>query len=276
MEFLQGIKSGFSAVSTAKAALATYVKIEGQKLGANDDVHQFMLGKARLTPRQPKYSQIWDPQVVFDFLIKWSPAKFLSLLQLSMKTVTMLLLISGQRPQILKFLTLDNMKKHRSKITFVISDNLKHSREKTPATQVTLLAYPGDKRICVVNYISAYLTRTENLRKSRSLFVTSTPPYEQATLSTMSRWVKSTLTLAGIDTTVFAPGSTRAASANAAQRAGVPLNTIMGKATWQSETTFNRWYKKPILESTEKQYQNAIQKPASSKPKSSKTKKSKK
>ena len=231
LEFLQGLQGGISAISTAKAALGTYVKIDGKRLGENEDVHQFMVGKARLMPRQPKYVQIWDPQIVFDFLLKWSPAKFLSLIQLAMKTATMILLVSGQRPQILKFLSIENMQKKKSQINFVIPQNLKHSRKNTPATQIKLLAYPGDKRICVVNYVNAYLARTEKIRKSQSLFITSTPPYEQATLSTMARWVKTVLKLAGIDTTIFAPGSTRAASANAAHQAGVPLNTIMEKSS---------------------------------------------
>ena len=176
-----------------------------------------------------------------------------------MKTVTMFMLLSGQRPQILKFLSLQNMEKKRNKFTFTVTQNLKHSREKTPATVVQLQAYPGDKRICIVNYLNAYLSRTEKLRNTQCLFITSTAPYEAATLATMSRWIKTTLELAGIDTTVFSPGSTRAASANAAQRAGVPIQTILSKAAWQNETTFNKWYKKPIVKVTQGQYQQAIQ-----------------
>ena len=248
-----------AALSTAKAALSAYVKIDGVKLGLHEDVHQFMTGKAKSLPRQPKYTTIWDPQVVFDFLMSWSPAKFLSLLQLSMKTVTMLLLISGQRPQILNFLTLDNMEQKRSSFRFTITQNLKHSRTKSPATVVNVVSYPGDKRICIVNYLKAYLARTEKLRQSRKLFITTTTPHEGATLSTMSRWVKTTLSLAGIDTTVFSPGSTRAAAANAADRAGVPLQTIMSKAAWKTPTTFNKWYKKPVVQDSEKAYQKAIQ-----------------
>ena len=245
-------------MSTAKAALATYVKVDGMKLGLHEDVQQFMTGKAKILPRIPKYQQIWDPQQVIDFLITWSPAKYLSLLHLSMKTVTMLLLVSGQRPQILNFLTLDNMEQKRTSFKFTIQQNLKHSRAKTPATVVSISAFPGDKRVCPVNYLKAYLSRTEKLRNSRKIFISTTTPHEAASLSTMTRWIKNILNLAGIDTTVFSTGSTRAAAANAADRAGVPLQTIMAKAAWQTPTTFNKWYKKPLTQSSDKTYQKAI------------------
>ena len=248
-------KVGFSSISTAKAALSSFIMINGKPLGQHTLTALLMRGIARQLPRTPKYQTIWDPEQVVQFLRTWAPARALNLLQLSIKTATLIMLVSGQRPQILSFLTLDNMVMKRSVITFTIVQNLKHSRANSPATTVQLRAHP-DKRVCVVNYIKQYLNRTEKLRKDRQLFITTTKPYNGATLNTMSRWIKIALQKSGIDVTVFTPGSTRAASANRAINRGVPLQTVLNKAAWQKKSTFTTWYKKPLTKQVS--YEKAI------------------
>ena len=245
----------YSTISTAKAALNSFIKIDKTSLGKHELTNLLMRGIARQIPRTPKYDTIWDPDVVLKFLKTWSPAKKLNLLQLSIKTTTLVLLVSGQRPQILAHLSLDNMTKNRDLIKFTVTDNLKHTRPTSHATTVELKAHP-DKRVCVVHYINHYLQRTTDVRQDRKLFITTTRPYKQATLNTLSRWVKIALQKSGIDTTVFSPGSTRAASTNAAVNRGVPLNTVLKKAAWKSKSTFTKWYKKPVQK--EKQFQTAI------------------
>ena len=56
------------------------------------------------------------------------------------------------------------------------------------------------------------------------------------------------LTVSGIDTLRFIPHSTRAASISAASNASVSLDDILHTAGWSSESTFAKFYKKPIVE----------------------------
>ena len=51
---------------------------------------------------------------------------------------------------------------------------------------------------------------------------------------------------AGIDVNKFKPHSTRAASTSQAAKRGVPLDIIMKSAGWKSETTFTKFYHKPV------------------------------
>ena len=51
---------------------------------------------------------------------------------------------------------------------------------------------------------------------------------------------------AGIDTTVFKPHSMRAAATSAAKAANVPLQEIMNTAGWRSDSTFVKFYDRPI------------------------------
>ena len=248
---------GFSGISTAKAALSSVITYHGKPLGQNYWVSQFMTGLARQLPRQPRYSEIWDPDVVLKFLKTWSPAKFLNLFQLSVKTILLILLVSGQRLQTITKLSLDNMTHRKRTFYFVITDNLKHSRGYSPATEVTCKNFPADARLCVENYLKAYLKRTEPIRTSRTLFVTTTKPHGAATQATLARWVRLGLQKAGINTHKYGPGSTRAAAANKALRQGVPIQSILKNASWASKTTFTTWYKKPV-EAKKPAFQEAV------------------
>ena len=248
---------GFSGISTAKAALSSFIDFNDKPLGEHPKVIRFMSGIARQLPRQPKYSEIWDPTTVVDYFKKWSPAKVLNLFQLSVKTTVLLLLVTGQRPQVLSYLSLDTMVQKKGSYTFYILQNLKHTRGNKPATEIVLQSFPADKRVCIVNYLSAYLKRTASLRSSRQLFITTTRPYGAASTQTLSRWVKCGLQKAGINVTKYSAGSTRAAASNAALRAGVPIQSIMAKATWTRESTFQKWYRKPLEQQT-KQFHTAV------------------
>ena len=53
--------------------------------------------------------------------------------------------------------------------------------------------------------------------------------------------------LANIDTSIFTPHSVRATSTSAAAKALVPLNTILRTAGRSSESTFTKYYKKPVV-----------------------------
>ena len=86
--------------------------------------------------------------------------------------------------------------------TFTVTSNLKHKRGYDPATVIQLKAFPVDLRLCIENYVKAYIARTKNLRQTK------------ASMSTISRWVKTVFQLAGVNTKTFGEGSTRAAVTN--------------------------------------------------------------
>ena len=248
LAFLDTFKKelSFSSISTAKAALSAFITLDGKPLGQNRYVNQYMTGLAKSLPRAPKYEEIWDPQIVLDFLRKWSPAKLLNLYQLTLKTAILILLVTAQRPQILGKLNLEQMRHAKRTFTFTVTSNLKHQRGYAPATVIQLKAFPADRRVCVENYVRAYIARTKDLRQVQDLFITTTKPHGKASMATISRWVKTGLQLAGINTKTFGPGSTRAAVANKAYDHGVPVETILKKACWARESTFTKWYKKEV------------------------------
>ena len=73
-------------------------------------------------------------------------------------------------------------------------------------------------------------------------------PHKPVTSATIARWVKTVLSLAGIDG-VFTAHLTRGASTSAAARARVALSDIVEVADWSRESTFIKFYHRPTQKS---------------------------
>lgn len=99
----------------------------------------------------------------------------------------------------------------------------------------------------VVKTLSHYLERTQSFRdQENKLFLTYQKPHHAVSASTISRWIKSILKRAGVDTSKFGAHSTRAASSSAAKQAGVPIMDILSTGGWSSERTFPSHYSVPF------------------------------
>ena len=112
-------------------------------------------------------------------------------------------------------------------LTFLVGDKLKQTRPGYHLHELEFPAYSPDKNLCPVFTVRKYLSRTKPLRgKVANLFISFVRPYKPVSKSTVSRWVKTTLGLAGVDLTRFKPHSIRAVSTPAASRISVPLGAI--------------------------------------------------
>ena len=104
-----------------------------------------------------------------------------------------------------------------------------------------------DKNLSPVFTVREYLSETKPLwGKVTNLFISFGRPYTPVSKSTVSRWVKTTLGLTGVDLTDFKPHSIRAASTSAASRMIVPLETILHTAGWSNQCTFAQYYQKEV------------------------------
>lgn len=156
-------------------------------------------------------------------------------------------LLSGHRHQTLYFLDLRNLRNSKASVKFSIGDVLKHSRAGKHQAELVFPGYPPDRRLCVRTVFMEYISRTESLREgTHRVFISYVKPHGPVSKDTISRWIKSVMTAAGIDMCIFNPHSTRSASTSAASRNNVPLKTILQTAGWSRESTFAKYYKKPL------------------------------
>ena len=102
-------------------------------------------------------------------------------------------------------------------------------------------------RLCVVELLTAYIERTASLRKStKQLLIFYVAPHGPASKDTISRWIRQTMKDAGINTSVFKPHSTWVAATSTAKAANVPIHEIMNTAGWRSDSTFAKFYDRPV------------------------------
>ena len=128
-----------------------------------------------------------------------------------------------------------------------VGNRLKQTRPGYHLHELEFPAYSPDKNLCPFLTVRGYLSQTKPLRgKVTNLFISIVRPYKPVSKSTVSRWVKTTLGLTGVDLTDFKPHSIRAASTSAASRMSVPLETILRTAEWSNQCTFAQHYQEEV------------------------------
>ena len=93
-----------------------------------------------------------------------------------------------------------------------IGEKLKQTRPGYHLHELEFPAYTPYHELCPVSVVQEYLARMKPLCGNiTSLFISFVKPYKQVAKNTISRWVKTTLGLAGVDLIRFKPHSNRAA-----------------------------------------------------------------
>ena len=105
--------------------------------------------------------------------------------------------------------------------------------------------------LCPCSGLKEYELRTQAFRpdaisEPNKLFLSVINPHKLVSSATLSHWVKDCLLETEIDSQVFKAHSTRAAATSAAVRAGVSIPEIIRLADWTNETTFKRFYYRPV------------------------------
>lgn len=212
-----------------------------------------MKGIYKGSPPVPRYHSTWDVQPVLNYLASKSPVDGLDLKMLTHKLIMLIALVSAQRGQSLHILDIGPgcMKELPDGYEFLLTAHIKQSRPGYKAPTVVLRAYPANPSLCVCTCLKEYLKRTKPLRGTETkLFVSFTKPYKRVSRETLSRWIRTVMTSAGVDTTIFKPHSTRAAATSKAKTASVPIQEILKTAGWSSSRCFDKFYDKPVESST--------------------------
>lgn len=249
--FTSGI--GYSAINTARSALSCVACTPmGKPIGQHPMVVRLLKGVFQERPALPRNLVTWDPSVVLDYLKTMDEAKDLPLKDLSLKLVTLIALTTGQRAQTIHMLNLTNRRIVNDTHYFSIGQKLKQTRPGSHLPEVKLIPYAKNVKLCVVTHLQVYESKTKNLRGGETgLLVSYMRPHKRIAKDTVSRWIKTMLTRAGVNMKIFTPHSTRAAAVSKAKRCAVPIGTILKTAGWSRSCTFARFYDKPVDETNQ-------------------------
>ena len=218
--------------------------IDGKSVGSLPVVSRFMKGIFELQPPKPKIPTTWPVDKVIVFLQDLSSVEQLSLPDLSLKLAMLLALTSAARVHELIALNLANAIQKRDCWTFILGQHVKNSRPNHPGRKLSFQAYVDDPRICVVKCLQQYVQCTTELRgKEQQLLISYKAPHMAICSQTLSRWLRSVLTKAGIPAE-YTGHSTRSASTSEAAKSGLPMELILAAADWSSATVFKKHYHK--------------------------------
>lgn len=244
MEFDRGLSHSSLNITRSAISLITDLNI------ADDPgLRRFFKGVSKKRPSKPKYNFTWDPKSVLEYFSNCPANENLSFKDLSHKLVTLLALVTGHRIQTLSLIKIDNVKVLSSKILILIPDRIKNSRQGSNQPLLEIPFYRNNVKICPASTLTHYLDVTKTKRGSiQELFISlNLNKCKAVCKQTLSNWVRETLSAAGIDTSVFKAHNAHHAANSAAKRLGVDMSVILKTAQWSSESTFARFYDRPLI-----------------------------
>ena len=127
----------------------------------------------------------------------------------------------------------------------------KQSRPGRSLKEFFFPSLPDNPTLCPVSTLQEYILRTKQFREGKDddhkdrLFITTTEGHSPVASATIARWIKSALTKAGIDTSIFKAHSVRGATTTAAALAGISIPEILEAEDWTSQSVFERFYYRP-------------------------------
>lgn len=255
--FLFRSGKSYSVINTHKAMLLQTLPFFGNEWikGSTLLIPRFMKSVFIQKPSVPRYVVTWDVSIVLKFLKSLMPLSRLSLKMLTFKTVALVALATAPRAQTLVSLCLDNMLIEQQAVVFCFTDKLKTS---SVGNEFTLkIEHFMKEALCAMHTLLYYVKFTERLRLSRQVFI-SYSTYKDVSTSTVARWLKEVLSLAGIDVDKFKAHSFRGASVSAAYNKGCSLKDILKTADWKSDKNFRKFYYRQVVGSKTVSFTNAV------------------
>lgn len=247
IEFLQELMEnnqyGYSTLNSHRSALSLLLS---KNIGEDPRMKRFMKGVSKLKPPVPRYSVTWDPSQVLQYLKTIDTS---NLKNISLKLLTLLALATGQRLQTLSLIKLENIVESPDAYHIFISDRIKTSSVGKNQPYLKIPYFEEDIDLCVASTLKLYLRQTETLRSSKngSLFLTYKKPFAVASKQTLSRWIKETLNLSGVNVDIFKPHSVRHASTSLAKRKGLNIDYIQKTIGWSNKSkVFSQFYDRPL------------------------------
>ena len=239
-----------SMINSYHSAISTFhTKIDGVLAGQHPMVTRLMQGIFNTCPSKPRYTSVWDAEIFLNYIKSMPPSSELCLTELAGKLAMLLALTFADRASDLHLLDLNFKQVLSHGVRFQIV-GLSKTHRSGPPHEVTYFAFKECEAICPVATLEAYEWRTADLctpdQDTNPLFIGCIKPHKPVTSSTISRWIRNLMKASGIDVSIFKSHSTRAALTSAATNLGVSVKDIMKMANWTSESTFKRFYLKPI------------------------------
>ena len=153
-----------------------------------------------LKPGLPRYSEIWDDNVVLDYLKTFADINTMTLKKLTLKLTMLLCLTTGQRGQTIHKINVNCIQELPDRCRIIVNNKLKQTKSGGHQKPLEICVFDEDHEICVVRNLQEYLRRTKQRRKQHSqLLLSYIKPFKPVSKDIISSWVKQVYKSAGVD-----------------------------------------------------------------------------
>ena len=250
-------KSGaaYRSVNVVRSAISScHQKIDGYSLGRHPLVVHLLKGMQNTRPPQPRYTHTWDVQLVTKYLDSLGTTKLLYLKLISIKLTILSALTCPEHTSSLAKLDLRYCCVGSEGVSFTLASPRKRgSTDNLPQAFLFFASFPRNKRLFPDDTLRVNLKATRHLRpvfpssKPDPLFVSYVKPHNPITSPTLSRWLRTAIKNAGIDTELFESHSVRGASTTAAANSNVPLDKVLKMTDWSCVSALQKLSSRPVM-----------------------------
>ena len=226
----------YQSLNAYRSAISSvHEKVDGVPVGQHTLVSKLLKGVFNSRPPLPRYTAPWDVSRVTSYISCLGDNDKLPLPIPSQKLVMLLSLTLPTRAADVVQLDLARRQSGLSK----------QSRPGRVLREFFFPAFTQNGNLCPVQALRAYETRTDGLRSSSQLLVSTIKPHKPIASCSVARWLRSLLEKVGIDVSIFKAHSIRGAATSKASMAGIITTDILNAADWTSETVFQKFYYRP-------------------------------
>ena len=189
------------------------------------------------------------PNILFVYFESLPESSELTLKCLTEKLTVLLLILSEQWKETLLAIDIDNVKIYENKLLILPNSSLKHTYSSRPLQAIVYHKFNGNPKLCLVECAKLYIEIRKELVPPdiKQFLVTYGKPQKAASDDIISRWIKNTISSAGIDRDVFKAHSARSTSSSKTKQVGIPYTEILTRGSLKSANTFTQHYNKHII-----------------------------
>ena len=251
LEFLNYLfQKGYSyqQLCMARSAISLFLSTpNAAPFGKSTEIRRFMKGVFEMRPVFPSYRFTWSIDILFRYFQQLPHQTELPLKTLGKKLAILIaLLAGGQRCQTIHAINVLHIRVLNDKCIIPIYTPLKQTRPGKHMKPMEFKVYTADSKLCVVDNLKEYLTKTAPIRNYPQLFLSYQKPHKPVSVDTISRWCRDIMRCGGIDVNTYSSHSCRAAASSYAESKGVAFKTIISSAGWSSVKTYAKFYSKRI------------------------------
>jgi len=219
-----------------------------------------MTGVFNKRPPKPKYTFIWDVEVVLKYISNLKCNEQLSLKELTHKLTMLLALTAASRSSEIYLLNINFMIRKTESYIFSFDKLTKTWKKGQSPPTIEFMNFPENPKLCVVKTLDDYINLSKHWRLTKDhsqLLLSTLKPHKPVAKSTIAGWMKSVLKNSGIDTTIFSAHSTRSASTSKAQLSGLSISDILKRGNWSRKSTWQKHYKN-FVKGTADSFQSSL------------------